>query len=515
MHPWGGVAGGGMKKTGTYHRERIREFVRLIALRTSTENLIRFVAEEDGMLASCRYFAGVGGNQDAAWLEQECRRKGLDPSILHLELRRVLTIFDPGVSAPEPFKMLDLDPGAELEEIRKAYRRLCMQYHPDTSSDGGDTGRFMQINAAYRRLMETRQTDADESPWLYRESGESSAPERFGDNKRHIATIVTVVSALAAMAIAASFFYDRKVLFDQYGGEIPTQRAAAPIQPLKTLKAAKNVSNKKMDKTPPKQQPAHDLRPVRVVMHRHALQLAAQKPAAAPPRLAARAAGEKLDKAAAPLATADENAKPKGNPPLKKMPPPQVPQRTTAGIPHEHKPLVMLKSHHGQAKTYASAAQKTQNKIVMGFHAAVVQKDGTGGGALLSRPVPDALSPDPSIMDQRIRQFLSAYTSSYERKDMNGFAGFFEKDATENGKAFIQLGERYREIFAKAESIEYEINDYKWTVNDSGILVNGRFRASFRYPGDEKVAVKGNISLLLTDAANKTLKVKTLRYQFN
>ncbi|KAL4271280.1 hypothetical protein GQ457_13G014710 [Hibiscus cannabinus] len=35
----------------------------------------------------------------------------------------------------EPFSILRLEPGASDSEIKKAYRRLSVQYHPDKNSD--------------------------------------------------------------------------------------------------------------------------------------------------------------------------------------------------------------------------------------------------------------------------------------------------------------------------------------------------------------------------------------------
>jgi hypothetical protein len=46
-------------------------------------------------------------------------------------------------------RVLGLDVGATLEEIKSAYRRLAKQSHPDT---GGDPSQFRKINEAYRLL---------------------------------------------------------------------------------------------------------------------------------------------------------------------------------------------------------------------------------------------------------------------------------------------------------------------------------------------------------------------------
>ena len=53
----------------------------------------------------------------------------------------------------DPYKVLGVDPGASDEEIKKAYRRLAKQYHPDRN--GGDpeaAKKMQQINAAYEQI---------------------------------------------------------------------------------------------------------------------------------------------------------------------------------------------------------------------------------------------------------------------------------------------------------------------------------------------------------------------------
>jgi curved DNA-binding protein CbpA len=52
---------------------------------------------------------------------------------------------------PDPYRVLGLQPGASLNEIRSAYRRLAKLHHPDA---GGERSlpRFLSIQAAYEAL---------------------------------------------------------------------------------------------------------------------------------------------------------------------------------------------------------------------------------------------------------------------------------------------------------------------------------------------------------------------------
>jgi DnaJ like chaperone protein len=60
------------------------------------------------------------------------------------------------------YKILETDPSATDEEIKKAYRRMAMKYHPDKVSHLGEDFRkaagekFRKVNEAYKRIREER-----------------------------------------------------------------------------------------------------------------------------------------------------------------------------------------------------------------------------------------------------------------------------------------------------------------------------------------------------------------------
>jgi len=64
-------------------------------------------------------------------------------------------------AAADPYKVLEISPGASPAEIHKAYRRLAAQYHPDKVAHLGDDLRvlaekkFKAIQAAYDALRRT------------------------------------------------------------------------------------------------------------------------------------------------------------------------------------------------------------------------------------------------------------------------------------------------------------------------------------------------------------------------
>ena len=56
------------------------------------------------------------------------------------------------MSAAEAYRRLDLDPDADDDRVKAAYRKKVKDVHPDT--DGGDEESFKQVKEAYERLSE-------------------------------------------------------------------------------------------------------------------------------------------------------------------------------------------------------------------------------------------------------------------------------------------------------------------------------------------------------------------------
>ena len=54
----------------------------------------------------------------------------------------------------DPYKVLEVSPGATQDEIKKAYRQMAKKYHPDLHPDDPDANKKMNdVNTAYDMLM--------------------------------------------------------------------------------------------------------------------------------------------------------------------------------------------------------------------------------------------------------------------------------------------------------------------------------------------------------------------------
>jgi DnaJ-domain-containing protein 1 len=58
----------------------------------------------------------------------------------------------PGPTPAEAYRALDLSPGADADEVRRAYREKVKEVHPDT--DSGSEEAFKRVNRAYETLTE-------------------------------------------------------------------------------------------------------------------------------------------------------------------------------------------------------------------------------------------------------------------------------------------------------------------------------------------------------------------------
>ena len=60
------------------------------------------------------------------------------------------------------YKILEIDPSSSNDEVKKAYRKMAMKYHPDKVSHLGDDFRktadekFTKVNEAYDKIKKER-----------------------------------------------------------------------------------------------------------------------------------------------------------------------------------------------------------------------------------------------------------------------------------------------------------------------------------------------------------------------
>ncbi|NWW93166.1 DJC28 protein, partial [Rhynochetos jubatus] len=66
---------------------------------------------------------------------------------------RMLSGYKPKSNIKDSYKILELEEGCSLDDIRNSYRNLAKKYHPDSGSATADSEAFMKVEAAYRVVL--------------------------------------------------------------------------------------------------------------------------------------------------------------------------------------------------------------------------------------------------------------------------------------------------------------------------------------------------------------------------
>ena len=71
---------------------------------------------------------------------------------MFFQKKRAVSVKDD--TRPHYYKVLDVSTDASRDEIKKAYRRLSMLYHPDASTDPDAEKKMKEINKAHDVLSD-------------------------------------------------------------------------------------------------------------------------------------------------------------------------------------------------------------------------------------------------------------------------------------------------------------------------------------------------------------------------
>ncbi len=109
-------------------------------------------------LIDLAYADGEYASQEEFLIEQISRNLGLSDA----DYRSILALYGKKKDPNWAYTALEIDPSATNEEVKKAYRRMAMKYHPDKVASAGDdvkqraTEKFRAINEAYEYIKMIR-----------------------------------------------------------------------------------------------------------------------------------------------------------------------------------------------------------------------------------------------------------------------------------------------------------------------------------------------------------------------
>ncbi|XP_071723465.1 chaperone protein dnaJ 8, chloroplastic-like [Rutidosis leptorrhynchoides] len=109
---------------------------------------------------ACAAVAGVIGGNGSAWISSNNKTKKRNH-----KTGRVIKVSCSysSSSVMDPYKTLMIQHDASESDVKKAFRRLALQYHPDVCRGGNCGVQFNQINEAYDIVMSKLREEPEES----------------------------------------------------------------------------------------------------------------------------------------------------------------------------------------------------------------------------------------------------------------------------------------------------------------------------------------------------------------
>lgn len=98
-------------------------------------------------MAAAGIIGGNGSSSSSSWFKLRDRQKNKKM------VNRVVFCSASSSSVMDHYKTLRIQPGASESEVKKAFRQLALQYHPDVCRGSNCGVQFHQINEAYDIVM--------------------------------------------------------------------------------------------------------------------------------------------------------------------------------------------------------------------------------------------------------------------------------------------------------------------------------------------------------------------------
>lgn len=104
-------------------------------------------------------------NTDGHFAEAELQiieRISVGLNVSPADFRALAALYNKGKDPNWAYEALEINPGATNDEVRKAYRRMAMKYHPDKVAGAGEemhekaTEKFRAVNEAYEYIKTQR-----------------------------------------------------------------------------------------------------------------------------------------------------------------------------------------------------------------------------------------------------------------------------------------------------------------------------------------------------------------------
>ena len=191
------------------------------------------VTADPGVLAQARGLTRslARGEDIPGPCREACRALGVADSLLRDRLWALAALLPDGADADGPWQILGVGPGSDLGSVRSAFRRLCLECHPDhNQGDPLAAERFQRIKTAYDMVSKAFEESAPqvrEAHARAKPAATSLRPSAWS-RVRHLAPLGLVV-ALLLLAVGTIDPLVRRLrpAFPHAGVKAPARPASA------------------------------------------------------------------------------------------------------------------------------------------------------------------------------------------------------------------------------------------------------------------------------------------------
>lgn len=138
------------------HSTLLEELILHVKKGAATEDLLIYIAATDGMVDLCKELVANTHLELQKKFKRLCGQQDLNTIATLNNIREVIrSLHINDSSLVEAYEVLGLDSDASPKEVKKAFRKLSMKYHPDHAPGEDTTLAFRTIQQAYDTIQNT------------------------------------------------------------------------------------------------------------------------------------------------------------------------------------------------------------------------------------------------------------------------------------------------------------------------------------------------------------------------
>lgn len=522
----------------TQDKQLTSRLIKKYADNISTDTMIAFVADTSGLLSVCKELIKSNNQDDQqtiGWVDEQCFKSQVDVHGFLFEIQQIVSIFQPGQGNTTHYETLGLDEEATGDEVKRAYRKLSRKYHPDTSSSDNaeNSNMFVKINKAYHALLEGELAESQVTAPTATNAHWRNSPKNTisrAQKKKNLLWFGALAIVMIVVSLVVASNYKKRVML----AGLQSSRAAfiPPLEPVeKTESPAHTVPSPPPAKKLVVAPEAETVTPISEEEVPKIIEL-------------------EKEKIKVPVVIVEATNTKQIPETVEKIEPAKQSQFDVKEVQAATKPEPVLPESVAPVSENVDALLSVVEKVVIvpeekiievANPPAIASVTETAGRSTetvkTTEPVEQtppetkeisAQPPEPVIAEtisappekpqestqQKIERFLTAYTKSYEDKDLLSFTHFYDTKATENGEPLAEIITTYSDLFEKSETIALSVAVLKWNRKRTNIHLDGRFQIHIQYKDGTQVSGKGQIFFLLSELRGQ-FEIKELTYQFD